>query len=161
MRKWPGEVVGAELILGIESLLLEVLGPLLELRPVAAGEVGVAVDLGRSRHQDQHVAALLDRHLVLFGPSRRHRRPGRSHADTGPNRAGANGNVHRSAGGVVHERHDERLRYRRAEQQKLRRHRIEHVARGDAAIGVVFLTRTGSAGRFRRRRTYAAAKHCR
>ena len=62
-----GEVVGAELVLGVEALGLEVLGPSGEHRPVAAGEVRVALHPRDRGHQDEHVAGLLDRHLVLFG----------------------------------------------------------------------------------------------
>ena len=68
MGQVAGEVVGAELILGVEALLGEVLRPPGRLRPVAAGEVGVALDAGQRGQQDEQVAALLDRHLVLFGP---------------------------------------------------------------------------------------------
>ena len=57
------------------------------------------------------------------------------------------------AGGVVHERHEERLGQRGAEQQELRRHRIEHVRGADAAVGVVLLAELTAAGRWRRRRT--------
>jgi hypothetical protein len=43
------------------------------------------------------------------------------------------------AGGVLHERDEKRFGEGRAEQQELRRHRIEHVGGGDAAVAVVLL----------------------
>ena len=133
-----GEVVGAELVLGIETFLLEIGRPLLELRPVALCEIGVSIDPGDRGHQDQQIAALLDGHLI---PS-----AGLSAAVDLPVGLGIGAQIVRRegelpaiAGGIVHKRHDERLGQRGAEQQELRGHGIEHVRRRDAAVGMVFL----------------------
>ncbi len=66
VREVPGEVVGAKLVFRIKSLVLEILRPLLQLRPIKPGEVGVAFHLRDGRHQDQQVAAFLDGHLVVL-----------------------------------------------------------------------------------------------
>ncbi len=138
MGQVAGEVVGAELVLGIEPLVLQIFRPLLQLWPIAAGEIGVAFHLGDGREQDQQVAALLDRHLVLF----------RSLAAAIALAVGVRvltevvrceGKLPTIGSRVVHERDEERLGQRRAEQQELRRHRIKHVGRADAAVRVVLL----------------------
>jgi hypothetical protein len=50
-----GEVVGAKLVFGIESLLQKVISPLFELGPVTLGEFCVAVDL---RDRGQRISRL-------------------------------------------------------------------------------------------------------
>src|SRR6185437_6785723 len=61
------EVIGGELIFGVEAVCLKVLGPLRELRPETFRESGVAFGSGDGIGQNEEVAALLDGHLVLFG----------------------------------------------------------------------------------------------
>jgi hypothetical protein len=133
-----GEVVGAELVLRIEALRLEELGPLGQSRPVPLGEVGVSFHLCQSRQDQEHVAALLDRHLIVLGllaaavdlaighgvraqvvrgkrelPSRRDR--------------------------IVQHRHQHGLRERGAEEEQLRGCRVDHVHCGNAAVAEVLL----------------------
>ena len=138
VREMAGEVVGAELVLRVKALGLEVLGPLLQHRPILLAKIGIALDLRQRGQQHQHVAGLLDRHLVLFGALtaaidlaigqrvsaevvRRKRPP--------PARRSR----------VIHNRHEHGLRQRGTEQQELRRHRINHIHGADAAVRKVLL----------------------
>ena len=136
--RWPAKSSVQSWFSGIEALFLEILGPLFELRPVEAGEVGVAFHLRDGADQEQQVAALLDGHLVVLAALA-------AAIDLAVGvRIGAEvvrreGELPALARGVVHERHEERLGQRRAEEQELRRHRIEHVRGADAAVGVVLL----------------------
>ena len=138
MGEVAGEIVGAELVFGIEALVLEVSRPLLQRRPVEPGEIRVAFHLGQGAEQQQQVPAFLDRHLVVLGAlaTAVNLAVGvRILAEVmwGEREAPAVG------GGVVHERDEERLGQRRPEEQELRRHRIEKIRGADAAIAVVFL----------------------
>ncbi len=65
MAEHAGEIVRAELVAGVVSGLHEVVGPLGQQGPVLAGIAGIALGLGERPHEDQHVAAFLDRHLGL------------------------------------------------------------------------------------------------
>ena len=67
MREVSCEVVGAELVPGIEAEPLEVFRPLRHRRPPLLGETGVPLLLCERRERDEHVAALLDRHAVGVG----------------------------------------------------------------------------------------------
>ena len=64
MREVSGEVVGAELVPGIEAEPPEVFRPLRHRRPPLLGEAGVPLLLRQRRERDEHVAALLHRHPV-------------------------------------------------------------------------------------------------
>ena len=123
---------------GIEALLVQVLGPLGQLRPVARGVIGVAFHARQRRQQDQHIAALFHRHLVLFGAlaaaidlavglrirAQIVRREGEAPA------------IHAR---VIHHGLELRLQQARAEEQRERRAGIDHVHRGDAAVAEILL----------------------
>ena len=134
-----GEVVGAELVLGVEPLLFEVGRPALELGPVGGREVGVAVEPGDGGQQDQHVPGLLDRHLVDLGPLA-------AAVDLAVGQ-GVGAQVVRcerelpaARGRVAQHRDQRRLGQRRAEQQEDRRGPgVDHVHGGDAAVAEVLL----------------------
>ena len=66
MGEVAGEVVGAELVFGVQALVAQILGPARQQGPVFLGVPGMTVYVGQGGHEDQHVAALLDRHLVLL-----------------------------------------------------------------------------------------------
>ena len=66
VRQVAGEIVGAKLVLRIETFRLEIFSPLLELLPVESGEIGVAFHLRDDGHEDEQIAALLHRHLVFL-----------------------------------------------------------------------------------------------
>jgi len=66
VREMASEVVRAKLVLRIESLGLEILGPLFELLPVEAGEIRVALHLRYGSQEDEQIAALFDGHLVAL-----------------------------------------------------------------------------------------------
>ena len=61
-----GEVVRAELVFGVEPLGFQECGPAGQQGPMSLGETRVPVDLRDGRHEDQQVARLFDRHLVLL-----------------------------------------------------------------------------------------------
>lgn len=60
-----GEVVGAELVLGIVPLVQQIVGPELQGLPVAPRKIEIAAEFDQRAGEQQHVAALLDRHLVV------------------------------------------------------------------------------------------------
>ncbi len=62
-----GEIVGGQLIFWIESMLLEVEGPLGELRPEALCQVGVAFGASERIYENDEVAGFFDGHLIFFG----------------------------------------------------------------------------------------------
>ena len=64
VREVSCEVVGAELVSGIEAEPPEVFRPLRHRRPPLLGETGVPLLLRERRERDEHVAAFLDRHPV-------------------------------------------------------------------------------------------------
>ena len=138
MGQVTGEVVGAQLILGVETLGLEIVGPLVQDRPVLAGEVRVALGLGQGRQEDEHVAGFLDRHLVFLGPLA-------AAVDLAVGqRIGAEivrgeGPLPARRGCVVEVLHEDGLGQGRAEQQKLRSHRINYIDRADTAVGEILL----------------------
>ena len=162
--RWPAKSSVQSWFSGSKPSCLRYFGPLLELRPIVAGEIGVAFDLGDRGHQDQQVAAFLDRHLVLLGALA-------AAIDLAVGLGIGAEIVRRErklpaiAGRVIHERHDKRLGERRAEQQKLRRHRVEHVGRGDAAVGVILLAElkrlaVGVGDEFAGGKTLAVGERC-
>ncbi len=136
--RWPGEVVGAELVLGIHALLAEVLGPLGEQRPVLLGEVGVPFGLGDGGGQDDHVAALLHRHLVLLGPLA-------AAVDLAVGQriladvVRREGQAPARQAGVLEDERQHALGQRRVQQQKNGARRIGDVHGADAAVGEILL----------------------
>ena len=66
MRQLAGEVVGAELIFGILAILEGIESPLRQSAPVLLREACVRALLQHRRGQQEHVAALLQRHPVAI-----------------------------------------------------------------------------------------------
>ena len=134
----PRKIVGAELVLGIETLLLQVRGPPLELLPVQAGEVGMPLHVRDGGQENQQIPALFDRHLVLFRTL-----PAPIDLAVGvrilAEIVGSERECPALGRRIVHEWHEKGLGQRRAEQQELGRHRIKHVGRADTAVRVVLL----------------------
>ena len=64
MSQMTCEVVRAELVLRVLSVLYEIVGPLRERPPVAVCPVGIAVYVGDSGSQDDDVGTLFDRHVA-------------------------------------------------------------------------------------------------
>ena len=136
MSEVTREIVGAKLVLGVKAFRLEIFSPLFELLPVESCEVRVAFHLRDGAEQQQQIAALLDRHLVLLGAF--------AAAINLAVRLGISAEVMRRerelptfACRIVHEGHKERLRRRWSEEQELRRHRIKHVRSANATVRVV------------------------
>ena len=134
------EVVGAELVLGVLAVLLEVGLPPRQLRPPLRGEVGVAVHLGDGGAEQDQVAALLDRHhvgLVL--------RVLAAAVDLAVGlRIGADvvrgeRELPARRRAVDHRGGDQRLGVGRTHQQELRRGGVDDVDGGDAAVAAVLL----------------------
>jgi len=138
VRQMAREVVGAELVLGIEALRQEVLRPLLQHRPVAVDHSRVAPRLRQGREEDEHVARLLHRHLVLLA-----RRPAPVHLTVRegvlPYVVGREGEGPEIRGRVLQHRHDRRLHQRGTGQEQDGRLGIEHVHRARAAVAEVLL----------------------
>ncbi len=61
-----GEVVGRELVFGIETFFLQILRPACELRPEALSELRGVLGLRDSVDEDEQIAALFNRHLIFF-----------------------------------------------------------------------------------------------
>jgi hypothetical protein len=66
VRQVAGKVVRAKLVLRVKALSFQVVGPLLQHRPISCAEIRIALHLGQRGQQDEHVAGLLDRHLILL-----------------------------------------------------------------------------------------------
>src|SRR6266478_9063167 len=60
------EIVRGELIGWIHPLVSKIFRPLLQLRPIPASEIGIALRLGQCSEHQKHVAALFNRHLIFF-----------------------------------------------------------------------------------------------
>src|ERR1035437_4325480 len=60
------KIICTELVLGIESLVFEILCPAGQLRPEALCKPRIAFGTSQSVDEDKHVPAFLDGHLVLF-----------------------------------------------------------------------------------------------
>ena len=140
MSEMAHEVVGAELILGVSAISLEVRFPARQLRPPEPGKIGVFFHPGDGCAQKDQVGALLDRHHV--GLVRRRLSAAvdlavglRIHADVvrGERKLPARRRT------VDQGRRDQRLGESRAHQQKLRCGRIDDVDRGDAAVAAILL----------------------
>src|ERR1700753_1939410 len=67
MGKMTGEIVGTELIFRIETVGLQIVCPLGQLRPILLSEMPIALCTTKRIHKDQHVSALLNGHLIFFG----------------------------------------------------------------------------------------------
>ena len=138
MGQVAGEVVGAELILGVEPLLFEVVGPGLELGPIGRGEVGVPLDLGDGAEDQEDIAGLLHRHLVDLGPLAA--AVNLAVGDRiGPQVVRGEREFPSARGRVVQDRGQRRLGQGRAEQEEDRRRRVDHVDGGDAAVAEILL----------------------
>jgi len=68
MGQMSGKIVGAELVVGIKPFGRQILGPARDGRPPLRGKGGAVLDVRKRTEADQHIAALFDRHLVLFAP---------------------------------------------------------------------------------------------
>ena len=66
MGEMAGEVIGGELVGGVEAFVAQVFRPLGELGPVLFGEVVVIFFAAHGRDHDEQVAALFYGHLVFF-----------------------------------------------------------------------------------------------
>jgi hypothetical protein len=62
----PGKVICGQLIFGIEPFFFEKTCPLRKLRPETLCKRGAPFSPRQSVDQNEHVAALLDGHLVFF-----------------------------------------------------------------------------------------------
>ena len=138
MGQVTSEIVRAKLVFGVIAFGFEIDGPLGQLRPIEAGEIRVAFHLRHRAEKQQKVAALLDRHLVLFRPL-----PAAVALAVGVRVLSQvmrrEGELPTLRGRVAHERHHEGLGQRRPKQQELGRHGVKHVRGRDAAVAVVFL----------------------
>ena len=67
MGEMAGEVIGAELVGWVETLLQQVIRPGGQHFPMLGRIVGVALHHGDRRGQHQHVATLLHRHITIVG----------------------------------------------------------------------------------------------
>src|SRR6185369_11327540 len=67
VRKVSGEIIRAKLVVGIESLILQVRRPFLQQWPIGPAEFGITFRFGERGQQDKHIAAFLNRHLAIFG----------------------------------------------------------------------------------------------
>ena len=66
-RPVSGEVVRAELVGGIQTVLHKVVGPCRQGIPMLERILGASLHLADRSREDQHVAALLDRHVAAVG----------------------------------------------------------------------------------------------
>ena len=126
------EVVGAELVLRVQAVLLQVICPLRQLRPPRRDEFRIAFRLRDGIAEQKHVAAFLHWHALAAVVA------------TGDKRIGAQ-IVRRirelpvRGGGIHQDVNERRLGQGGAEQYQHRVHWIEHVHGGDIAIaGVLF-----------------------
>ena len=140
MRQMAHEIVGAELVLGVSAVSLEIGFPAGQLRPPEPGERRVAFHLGDGGAQEDQIGALLDRHHVRF--IRRRFSAGvdlpvclRIHADV----VRCERKLPPRRRAVDQGRRNERPGVGWSHQQKLRCGRIDHVDRGNAAVAAVFL----------------------
>ena len=65
MGEVPRKVIRAELVLRIDPFFLKVAGPLFQCLPIQACEVRITFHLSDGSHENQEVAAFLDRHLII------------------------------------------------------------------------------------------------
>ena len=129
-----GEIVGGELVARIKAVVLEIVGPLGERRPVRLGEIGVAFDLGERGHHAEHVAGFFDGHAAV--------RIAAAVNLAGGVRVGAQivrGRVMlpARAGRVIHQRAKAGLEQVGAEGHHQRAGGVEHVDGGATAVGEV------------------------
>ena len=64
MRQMPGKVIRAKLFSRICAELQQIFRPCLQRLPIGHGEIAAAVKQADHRRHDQHIAALLHRHLI-------------------------------------------------------------------------------------------------
>ena len=110
----PGEVVRAKLVFRIKTFFLQIPRPFFKRRPVARGKVCIAFHLRDGTEETKQIAALFDRHLII-------------HAALaiainlavglriGAEVVRCERKFPALARGIIHERHDERLRQRGTE----------------------------------------------
>ncbi len=66
VRDMPRKIIRRELVLRIQPFLLQILRPLRKLGPVPFRQLRTMFRLRQRIDQDEHVPALLNRHLILF-----------------------------------------------------------------------------------------------
>ena len=64
VRQMAEHVGRAKLVLRVQPVGHEIVGPAGQQGPVLPGELGVALGAGQGRQNDEHVAAFLDRHAA-------------------------------------------------------------------------------------------------
>src|ERR1035441_1829673 len=124
------EVIGAELVLRVQAVLLQILCPLGQLRPPRRNELRIAFGLRDGVTKQKHVAAFLHRHsfaaVVTTGDERIRAQIVRRIRE-----------LPVGGGGVHQDVNKRRLSQRGAEQNQHRIHWIKHVHGGDVAVARV------------------------